>query len=305
MHPDQSEYFAYMGRARLDKAINTLLGILQGITIDLRINDKEVDLITNWINENSEFKDRHPINEIMPALESSIADGYLDEEERLDLLWICEKLQSNEYYDRATSDMQVLHGLLAGIVADGYISDQEIHGLSEWILDHSNLLCNWPYDEVSSLLTGILSDGKIDDAERRLLQSFFSEFVGKQGSPSINNSLKFEGAAITGLCAVCPEISFPNSIFCFTGSSPKYTRSEFAKIVEGLNGWFSKSLTQEVDYLVIGAQANPCWAYACYGRKVEKAVELRKQGFKLLLVHENDFLDAVADACARQARNLS
>ncbi len=27
--------------------------------------------------------------------------------------------------------------------------------------------------------------------------------------------------------------------------------------------------------LVIGGGANPCWAYACYGQKVEKAVELR------------------------------
>lgn len=38
-------------------------------------------------------------------------------------------------------------------------------------------------------------------------------------------------------------------------------------------------------------KGNPCWAYACYGRKIEKAMELRKKGAQILIVHEADFLD--------------
>ncbi len=55
-------------------------------------------------------------------------------------------------------------------------------------------------------------------------------------------------------------------------------------------------MTAKLNYLVIGAEGNPCWAFACYGRKVEKAVELRKKGIRVVLVHENDFHDAVLDA---------
>ena len=62
-----------------------------------------------------------------------------------------------------------------------------------------------------------------------------------------------------------------------------------------LGGEVITSVTKQVTYLVIGADGNPCWAYACYGRKVEKAVELRKQGIRILIIHENDFHDAVAD----------
>lgn len=51
----------------------------------------------------------------------------------------------------------------------------------------------------------------------------------------------------------------------------------------------------KLNYLVIGAEGNPCWAFACYGRKVEKAVELRKKGVRVVIVHENDFHDAVLD----------
>lgn len=53
--------------------------------------------------------------------------------------------------------------------------------------------------------------------------------------------------------------------------------------------------SKKVNYLVVGGEGNPCWAYACYGRKVEKAVELRRQGHPIVIVHENDFHDAVLD----------
>lgn len=59
--------------------------------------------------------------------------------------------------------------------------------------------------------------------------------------------------------------------------------------------FFTNNVSKSTDYLVIGAEGNPCWAYACYGRKVEAAVNLRKEGYRIILVHENDFHDAVAD----------
>ncbi len=65
--------------------------------------------------------------------------------------------------------------------------------------------------------------------------------------------------------------------------------------VDKLGGEVTTSVTKQVRYLIIGTDGNPCWAYACYGRKVEKAVELRKQGIRILIIPENDFHDAVAD----------
>ena len=59
-----------------------------------------------------------------------------------------------------------------------------------------------------------------------------------------------------------------------------------AKVVE--------SVSAELDYLVVGVSGNPCWAYPSYGRKIEKAMELRRQGSQLLIVHKSDFFDALA-----------
>ena len=60
-------------------------------------------------------------------------------------------------------------------------------------------------------------------------------------------------------------------------------------------GLVEKNVTDRSDYLVIGSGGNPCWAYSCHGRKVEKAVKMRKQGHPIIIVHESDFWDAIED----------
>jgi SH3-like domain-containing protein len=44
---------------------------------------------------------------------------------------------------------------------------------------------------------------------------------------------------------------------------------------------------------LIGDEGNPCWVFSCYGRKVEKAIQYRKSGLPILIIHENDFWNAI------------
>src|SRR3989338_5238303 len=295
MHTDHREYFKFTGRSRLDKAINSLIGLVEGISIDGSINESEIGFLRLWLQENREVRNQHPFTELMPVVEMAIADGVLTDDERQDILWLCEKLKSTEYFDATTADIQRLHALMAGITSDGTITETELKGLSAWLADHDQLKTCWPYDEVDSLITTVLADGKIDDAEHQLLKNFFGEFVAVLDNRTIVSPKINEKTTLVGLCAVCPEIEFSGSKFCFTGASAKYSRTEFTSLVKRLGGAVVGAVSSTLNYLVIGADGIPCWSYACYGRKVEKAVELRKQGARILLVHEYDFHDAVAD----------
>lgn len=295
MNADFRPYFRFTGPGRLEKAINSLIGLIEGVAIDGIINGAEAGFIESWLQENAELRSHHPFNELMPVVAEAIADGVLTSEERQDILWLCEKLRSTEFFDAATADMQRLHGLMAGIVGDGEITETEIRGLSSWLTEHDHLRTCWPYDEVGSLVTSVLRDGRIDDDERTQLHNFFGEFIALADNRTIVSPQLIQGASFTGLCAVCPEITFEGRRFVFTGASNKYSRAQFRSAVEGLRGHVSESVSGKTDYLIIGAEGNPCWAFACYGRKVEMAVALRKQGVRLLLVHENDFHDALSD----------
>lgn len=295
MHPDHQQYMKFTTRARLEKSVNSLLGIIEGISIDSAINASELGFLRLWLSDHTELQGRHPFNELIPVVQTAMNDGVLTHDEREDIVWLCNRLRSTEYYDRTTADLQRLHAILGGIVADGCISEDELRGLSSWLQDHEHLKTCWPYDEIDSLITVVLADKIIDEQEHKMLKDFFSEFIAVLDERTIISPSVSEGATLTGLCAVCPEIEFDGAKFCFTGASTRYTRTHLAETVNRLGGEVVPSMTAKVRYLVIGANGNPCWAYACYGRKVERAVELRKSGVRVLIVHENDFHDAVAD----------
>lgn len=295
MHEDHKPYYMFTGRSRMDKSVNSLLGLVEGVSIDGKINDDEMDFLNLWLDDHRDVQRKHPFNELVPVVAEAIADGVLNEEERRDILWLCERLCSTKYFDQITADLQRLHAIIGGIAADGRITEEELEGLSDWLEEHEHLRRCWPYDEVDSLVTAVLADHRIDAEEHKMLMSFFSEFVAILDDRTITTPVFSEENTISGVCAVSPEIVFEGSVFCFTGASSVYTRSDFVEVVQGLGGEATSSVSKKINYLIIGAEGNPCWAYACYGRKVEKAVQLRKQGFPLLIVHENDLHDAVSD----------
>ena len=295
MHPDHLPYTKFMTRANLEKSVNSLIGIIEGISIDGVINDVEAEFLKTWLEGHAALQGHHPFNELMPVVQSALQAHEITHEEREDFFWLRERLCMSGYYDMTTADLQALHAVLGGTTADGIITEEELAALSMWLRGHEHLRTCWPYDEVDSLVTSVMQDGRITDEEHELLMRFFSEFGGLRGERSIQDSLVLEGPSLMGLCAVCPQIEFPGSTFCFTGASSRLRRSQFQKVVEDHGGKFADSMSHKVRYLVIGAGGNPCWAYACYGRKVEQALQMRKSGAAVLLVHENDFHDAIED----------
>lgn len=295
IHQDQRPYLKFTTKARLDKSINSLLGLIEGIAVDSEINSKEVEFLNLWLADHHEVKNLHPYTELYPVVAQAIADGVLTSDEKDDILWLCEQFSSTKYYDFVTADMQRLHAALAGVGSDGAVTSQELRGLSGWLEEHEHLRTCWPYDEVDSLIVGVLKDGRIDDTEHQLLTEFTSEFVSVLDDRTITQPKILVGGTLVGLCAVQPQLTIQGRTFCFTGASGRHTREELNQIVEKAGGRVLSSVSARLDYLIIGSDGNPCWAYACYGRKVEKAVEMRKGGARLLIVHEHDFHDAIAD----------
>lgn len=285
----------FMGRAQLDKALNSLLGMVTGIAMDGVITAGEKAFLELWLEGYAEQRHKHPFSELVPLVLTAISEGVLPEEVRLDIAWVCDRMSTSAYFDKTTADMQQLHAILGGIAADGVINETELRGLSAWLQGHEHLKTCWPYDELESLITSVMADKVIDATEHAMLLDFFSEFIAVLDDRTINAPMVQVGSNIRGLCAVCPDISFGGATFCFTGKSSHVTRNQLEALVTARGGKFTDAMSGKVNYLVIGADGNPSWSFACYGRKVEHAVTLRKAGAKVLLVHENDFHDAVAD----------
>lgn len=302
MEKERSEYQVFTKPAELHKAINTLRGLVAGINSDTAVGEKELAELIHWCELQAPLRDRHPFSELLPVVEAACADGIITEEESKDILWLCSNFaDNNSYYNAITSSIQFLSGLIHGIMADGDLGDQEIEKLKAWISANDFLTGTYPFDEIDSLLHVILADKKITEDERKELMAFFSNVIDFSSSYNLSESdfaKMREEYSVSGICAICPDIKFKGKVFCFTGESYRAKRSVMAETVRSMGGEAKATVNSKTDYLVVGNAGNPCWAYACYGRKIEEAMALRKEGAKVIIVNETDFWDAVDDADA-------
>lgn len=79
------------------------------------------------------------------------------------------------------------------------------------------------------------------------------------------------------VCAVNPRITFDSKPFVLTGdNSSRSPRAEIESLIRRAGGNAEPRVTQRTDYLAVGAEGSPYWAFACYGRTIERAYELRK-----------------------------
>ena len=283
--------FKYISKAEHDKAINTLLHILEGLAADPTVTAQEWELLANWVSENKSVANRHPYNQLVPPLLTAVKDRVLSEEEREDMTWLCTQLRSNEYYSLVTQDIQHLQPVLSAIASDGTVTEAEIEQLSMWLSEREHLRKCWPYEEMDILLTTTMQNHCIDPEEQKSLLEFCSSFTSSDQdfeTPHVTARMLFD------IFAVSPVISFDDYIFCFTGESKRASREEMKLLAQDRGAKVVEAVSPELDYLVVGVNGNPCWAYCSYGRKIAQAIELRRQGSQLLIVHESDFFAALA-----------
>lgn len=292
-------YLRYTRKMNLDKAAHTLEGILRGIAIDSYINDNEANELGKWRNRYILYSHSHPFNEILPLIDIILNDSMINIEIMDDILWMINNFKTdNAYYDALTSDIQRLHGLLHGIIVDGVLSDIEIRNLYKWVSENEHLKGCFPFDEIDSLLTTILADGKIDEDEREMVKAFFKDLT--ISSELSNEDKGTQHLAVSGVCASCPDIMFDNKSFCITGESKKAARNEIVCMIKNEGGVIIGNVRENLDYLIVCSAGNQCWAFSCYGRKIEKAINYRKSGSRIVIVHENDLWDALADKLTKQ-----
>ena len=288
---DNNIHHKFTIKQNLDKAIHTLEGILKGISISGTISETESKMLKEWITKNSELMSNPPLNELIYILEGVCEYNKLGNDDKENIIYICQNFHEDSiFYNDNTSDIQTLHGILHGILADNHISIEELTHLQIWLNEHDNLEGIYPYDEINSLIYSIIKNNYITNEEENLLKAYFSQFVDL--NINIDKNL-LKTLNTQGICMLNPKIHLKNSLFCFTGKSSRCQRKEIAKLIEKNGGLFNDRIVNDTNYLIVGNEGNPDWAYACYGRKIERAIKLRKEGNPIKIINELDFWNII------------
>lgn len=293
-------------RGHLDyiaRATERLHGILQGITADYELNDTEIANLYKWLSMHELLHDMEPFRGLIRLLERCLEDHFIDESEREEILDFCIDLtnQSSTCIECNTTATRRLHGFLHGISLDKALSESEVNDLNDFMQDFEDFKDLWPFCDVIQVVDQILKDGMVTKEETEELLSFCNHFTEqvvqnlKINEPVSDPKIqRLDEVPILktfdALCDKKAQIKFNDSSFCFTGLARTGSRKKLASIVEELGGIHKNNVINNLDYLVIGAQSSPCWAYSTYGRKIEKVMDNRRCGYYTTILHENDFL---------------
>jgi len=206
------------------------------------------------------------------------------------------KTMAESFARRAWTDARLLKrscesllGISAGIMADGELNDQEIKYLDNWLSDNLALVSTWPGEVIYSRIRAILADSKITEDEREHLKQTLSDLIG---------GTLLEPGATSGASTSLPvddieSIDIKNNIFCFTGNFLYGTRNACELAIVERGGTAIPRIRKDLNYLVIGTMASRDWANTSHGRKIEKAMEFKKNNCPIYIVEEKQWVEGL------------
>ena len=182
----------------------------------------------------------------------------------------------------------VLLGIAQGLLSDGQLQDIEIRFLRDWLNANEVLAESWPGDVLRQQVEEVLRDGCITEAEREHLVSTLQELVGSRLDMLADSPLVTELAMDKG-----SDIRFDGRLFCLTGDFVFGPRQVCEAAITRRGGQLRTAVSKTIDFVVVGGLGSREWKHGSFGTKVERAVELQREGAKLRIVHEDAWAEAL------------
>jgi NAD-dependent DNA ligase len=188
---------------------------------------------------------------------------------------------------RVTKAMEMLLGLVTGMVADGHLHDGEIQFLNMWLAQNGDVAAEWPGSVVYQRVRAVLDDGMITDEERAHLLTTLQELATADFSETGSAAPEVLGLPLQNV-----PVLLAGASVCHTGVFLYGTRERCEALTLASGGVPVQGVTRKLSYLVVGSNVSPDWAHTSYGRKIEAAVALQSKGLNLHIVSERIWLSA-------------
>lgn len=279
----------FRSAANREKAINTLMGICQGITADHTLNEREITYLNVWLNDADPLVyGDGDVHDIVCQVKDILADGYVTRDELDDLRDMLNDILRQRPLSRFSDDDTVMHhlgGIAHGLVADDRLNDTEIRVLHSWLEQHAHMQTIWPFSRIIQRVREALEDGHISDSERADLLAILKDLNGS----ALDEHGTVGGMSTKLFTADMPQdvsLVFPDRSFVLTGKFAYGPRERCSQEITSRGGIIAGSVSQKVHYVVVGALSSRDWIHESYGNKIRRAIELREQGHSIVVLEE-------------------
>lgn len=195
------------------------------------------------------------------------------------------------YKNALNQSIGKLVGIAQGILADKKLDDGEVAFLRDWLENNAVVATAFPGNVIFERVKSVLSDGIITEEERSHLLRTTQDIVGG----TIEELDASTHVINLGFDEVGP-IAFMDAAFCLTGEFVLGPKSACEKFITDRGGRISKTVSKKIRYVVAGGRGSDEWKHGSFGRKIERAIELQREGTSILLVHEKRLILAGAQA---------
>lgn len=276
-----------------EKAFYGLRGILTGVVADRRLNEKELLYLDAWMQSQQYLAEDADVRRMLTQVSDILEDGVATPAELAAMQSSIERfLKQSEEAAPGVGQMDELLGFLLGVASDGVLNDHEIAALTSWLDRHNAIRETWPASVVIERIANILEDGLITEEEREDLLKTLQRVTGTDSNLS---DLNVE-ASIEVWEDEIDAITIPGATFCMTGDFISGDRNTVETMLKLKGANISPNVNKNIGYLVIGTLASRDWLYTPHGRKIEKALLLKREGAKIAIITERSLLKAMRQA---------
>ena len=271
-----------------EKALNGLRGILCGIVADEELNEKELLFLDAWLKSQHYLTDHDEVVSILQQVGDILQDGVITPAELTNMQSAIEELVADSADPTAPGLGRVdeLVGFLTGVASDGVLNDQEVDALSDWLHRNESIRDKWPASVIVNRLNNVLEDGVITEEERQDLMVTVNQVTGTEDTAT---DISYEASTEVWEDPV-DDIKIAGSTFCLAGDFVSGDRHTVDTNLRLQGAEISPNVNKEVDYLVIGTLASRDWLYTAPGRKIEKALLLKRKGVNITVITERTLL---------------
>jgi NAD-dependent DNA ligase len=176
-----------------------------------------------------------------------------------------------------------LSGICSGILADGEVNQAEAVFFADWVRKFAPFEPVWPFTDVLARVERIFADGHCDDEERAELKGVMEALCGYTATAKPEETY----STTLPLEMPLPDLIFPERQYVITGKFAFGNRRKVSEAISTLGGIATDSTpTRASHYLLVGIFASRDWINTNYGRKIERAVELRESGSGIAIISE-------------------
>jgi NAD-dependent DNA ligase len=187
--------------------------------------------------------------------------------------------------------LDVLTGLSLGLLADGEINSREAAFLKEWINRNGASLPDFVTKKIGPILEMLQGASLVSLDTLEELAEALMALVGLDiNSLEINNKNLVATAGLPSqLIFDRPEmpISFEGHEVVITGKFSTSSRRDVIQQLKNLGAFPRECIpTQNTKLVLVGGKGSTDWSTSQLGNKIQKALELRANGYDIMIIPE-------------------